>query len=603
MEQQPIFSYQTEGPLFSSPPQSSFFPFSPPKAENPPLRVAAYIRVSTDSRRQEDSYQRQEEYFTSFFASHPEWQAVGIYSDHGLSATSQQKRVGFQRLLRHCREGRVQRIFCKSISRFARNTEDFMAALSALRQGGATIYFETEHLDTAYYTNEFILTTLAALAQEESRSLSQNIRWGIQKHYQTGDAKNLPIYGYRYALKQDENHRLPQVEIVEDQAKVVRWIFQQAALGKSFQSIARALNKMEIPPPETIWTRKHKRLREGAPPKLGERRDEVEIGWTGEQISRMLKTERYAGDLLLQKKFKVDFSSDTLCENRGELPKYQVEGHHPAIVHRDLFEQVQNRFSPPRNTSIRSRHPFSKRLVCVHCGRYYTIKRQQRTPVWYCPTAALSNGIKSCQGETWREQILYEMFFQGVLLRFLSSNRTKPSFFEIALQEPLPYIAQVTPKLQQALYQLEQTDQVETQRSLFKRQIQALENRLSHLEKNHQSPEKQNQLRQRKEALEQTLQQREQDWELVEQGYPDRKELMEFLKQPWEKENLEDWCAHLIQPLVLSIHLFPNRRFWIHWFDDTFTRLTLSPTGIVTAFDYCLPANTGPFLREGEWEE
>ena len=140
--------------MFSSLLGHPFPAYSQQMPENGSLRVAAYIRVSTDSRRQEDSYQRQEEHFT--------------------------------RLLRHCREGKVQRILCKSISRFARNTRDFMEALSALREGGATIYFETEHLDTAYYTNEFVLTTLAALAQEESRSLSENIRWGIQKQYQIG---------------------------------------------------------------------------------------------------------------------------------------------------------------------------------------------------------------------------------------------------------------------------------------------------------------------------------------------------------------------------------------------------------------------------------
>ena len=345
MKQQPIFSTTAEGALFSSLLGHPFPAYSQQMPENGSLRVAAYIRVSTDSRRQEDSYQRQEEHFTRLFSQHPEWEPVGIYSDYGMSATSQQKRVGFRRLLRHCREGKVQRILCKSISRFARNTRDFMEALSALREGGATIYFETEHLDTAYYTNEFVLTTLAALAQEESRSLSENIRWGIQKQYQTGEAKNLPIYGYRYAEKRDSPGHLAQVEIVEAQAKVVRWVFEQAALGRSFQSIAASLNQADIAPPDTTWSRKHKRLREGTPPKLGERRDEVEIGWTGEQISRMLQTERYAGDLLLQKKYKVNFYTETLKVNRGELPKYLVESHHPAIVSRELFGQVQQRFN------------------------------------------------------------------------------------------------------------------------------------------------------------------------------------------------------------------------------------------------------------------
>lgn len=610
MKQQPIFSTTAEGALFSSLLGHPFPAYSQQMAENGSLRVAAYIRVSTDSRRQEDSYQRQEEHFTRLFSQHPEWEPVGIYSDYGMSATSQQKRVGFRRLLRHCREGKVQRILCKSISRFARNTRDFMEALSALREGGATIYFETEHLDTAYYTNEFVLTTLAALAQEESRSLSENIRWGIQKQYQTGEAKNLPIYGYRYAEKRDSPGHLAQVEIVEAQAKVVRWVFEQAALGRSFQSIAASLNQADIAPPDTTWSRKHKRLREGTPPKLGERRDEVEIGWTGEQISRMLQTERYAGDLLLQKKYKVNFYTDTLRENHGELPKYLVESHHPAIVSRELFGQVQQRFAPSRTAGVRRRYPFSQRLVCASCGRYYTIRSRNRIPVWYCPTAALSHGVNVCNGETLPEPMIYRMFFQGVLLRFLFSAQTDIPQLRKAMLSPQECIRQVIPRLVAALAHLRQMDQIETQRALLKRQIQAAACAVSCWKKGPNDKRfsadtwdsKLQSLENHLKHLETVLQQREAYWEQLEQGYEEREALDSFLKQPCcDGIQSEEWCARLVQPLALSIHVFSGFRFWIHWFDDTFTRVVVTGEGEVISFDYHSPEIMDDSMQEGAW--
>lgn len=156
--------------------------------------MAAYIRVSTDSSDQENSYETQERYFNQLIESNPEWNAVGVYSDYGISGTSRENRTGFRRLLRHCKEGKIDRIVCKSISRFARNTADFMEALDALHDSGVTILFEKENLDTADPTNDFILTTLAAIAQEESRSISGNINLGNKIRFPKGEVRNAVIY-------------------------------------------------------------------------------------------------------------------------------------------------------------------------------------------------------------------------------------------------------------------------------------------------------------------------------------------------------------------------------------------------------------------------
>ena len=157
------------------------------------VRVAAYIRVSSTNPAQEDSYEMQERYFMSLLAGNAGWTSAGIYSDHGISATSREGRTGFNRLLRHCKQGKIDRVICKSISRFARNTQDFLVALRTLKENNVTILFEREAMDTADAYSEFILTTLAAIAQEESRSISANIAWSNQKRFPAGNVCNLRL--------------------------------------------------------------------------------------------------------------------------------------------------------------------------------------------------------------------------------------------------------------------------------------------------------------------------------------------------------------------------------------------------------------------------
>lgn len=167
--------------------------FRATKQKTGTLNVAAYIRVSTDSSDQENSYETQERYFNQLIEANPEWNPIGVYSDYGISGTNSEKRTGFRRLLRHCKAGKIDRVICKSISRFARNTADFMMALDLLRENNVTILFEKENLDTADPTSEFILTTLGAIAQEESRSISGNINLGNKMRFKRGDVRNVVV--------------------------------------------------------------------------------------------------------------------------------------------------------------------------------------------------------------------------------------------------------------------------------------------------------------------------------------------------------------------------------------------------------------------------
>ena len=251
-----------------------------------PLHVAAYIRVSSDSSDQENSYETQDRYFTELLSRNPEWISAGVYSDYGISGTDKQNRTGYKRLLRHCREGKIDRIVCKSISRFARNTSDFMTALNILHDHHVTILFEKEGLDTADPTSDFILTTLAAIAQEESRSISSNIRWGNQKRYPKGQARNYDIYGYRYAEGEDafetteDGYEIRRVEIVEEEAAIVRRIFREVEDGERYSDIARRLNYEHIPAPDHGKAKRKIRGRTTV-------NEGIETGWTSAMISRI----------------------------------------------------------------------------------------------------------------------------------------------------------------------------------------------------------------------------------------------------------------------------------------------------------------------------
>ncbi len=213
--------------------------------------------------------------------------------------------------------GKIDRIVCKSISRFARNTSDFIAALDILHESHVTILFEKEGLDTADSTSDFILTTLAAIAQEESRSISSNILWGIQKRYPKGQVRNYGIYGYRFAKGEgametlEDGYQIHRVEVVEKEAKVVRRIFHAVDDGMSYADVARMLNFEHIKAPN-----------HGKPPKKIQGRSTVkpgvETGWTVDMISRMVSLERYCGDALLQKTYTPDFLTHKSRKKRRE---------------------------------------------------------------------------------------------------------------------------------------------------------------------------------------------------------------------------------------------------------------------------------------------
>lgn len=380
------------------------------------LRVAAYIRVSTDSRDQENSYESQSGYFARLLSSTPEILSAGIYSDYGISGTLGAGRTGFTRLLRHCEEGRIDCIVCKSVSRFARNTSDFITAMTRLKDCGVRVIFEKEGVDTLRYSGDFILTALAAVAQEESRSISLNVSWGLKKRFEAGQARNYDIYGYRYAADASfDQDGVRRVEIFEEEAKTVRRIFTLANEGVSLADIARGLNYEGVPAPigKTV------RLSDETTPSQ-------DIGWTPKIISGIIRTERYCGDVILQKTYTPDFLSHRSVKNRGELPRYLALDHHPAIISRGQFAKAQelvilNRRLYTRENTLK-RYPLSGRIICGSCGRRYNLLTNRSELVWWCPYSRLNYGKRVCHAVKITADELAVAIKTAVLERFLSAG-------------------------------------------------------------------------------------------------------------------------------------------------------------------------------------
>lgn len=408
--------FRQDAPILLPPKSAavSFFPDGPDA-----LRVAAYIRVSTTLETQEASFETQTRYFSRRIRETPGWVLAGIYADRGISGTAG-SRAGFTRLLRHCREGRIQRILCKSVSRFARNTADFLLALETLRRCGVTILFEKEGLDTADSSGDFLLTLFGALAQEESRSLSGNLTLGNRMRYQRGQVRNAAVYGYRLSTRMvtvENGWQYPAVEIVEAEAAVVRRIFQMTVQGIPYAQIARQLNREGIPPPDSPANRKRRQKA-----RTGQLSSHLEEGWTGARISALIRSERYVGDVLTQKTYTADYLTHQVRRNRGELPQYRIQNHHPAIIDRALFDAAQleadRRGAPRARTGKRTVHSFSRRILCGCCGRFYHLLPGKTGSRWVCPTAERKSGNPLCHGPPLPEAALNAALCQAAARQF-----------------------------------------------------------------------------------------------------------------------------------------------------------------------------------------
>lgn len=317
-------------------------------------RVAAYARVSTDKDEQLNSYEAQVDYYRRYIRSNPEWEYVEVYADEGITGTSTKKRDGFNRMVRDALNGRIDLILTKSVSRFARNTVDSLSTVRKLKDVGCEVYFEKENIYTLDSKGELLITIMSSLAQEEARNIASNTAWGRRKTFADGKVTFAYSSFLGYEMGPDG-----KIQIVEEQAKIVRRIYDEFLFGKTSYDIAARLTADGIPTPmgKTLWQ--------------------------ASVIESILRNEKYKGDAILQKNFTVDFLTKRIKPNEGELPKYYIENNHPPIISPEKFEMVQEEIKRRSEAGgfMRSVSPLSGRIICGDCGGFYGRK------VWHSNTA------------------------------------------------------------------------------------------------------------------------------------------------------------------------------------------------------------------------
>lgn len=331
---------------------------APQTREAEHLRVAAYCRVSSDSKDQLHSYAAQIRSYTEEIAQHDGWELVDVYADEGLTGTRMDQRDDFNRMMRDCRKGKIDRILVKSVSRFARNTRDCLSALRELSTMGVSVRFEKENIDTKTLTTELMVSVSGSLAQQESISISANQKMSYQRRMERGEFITCTApYGYRIVNKK-------YLEIVPEEAATVRWIFDAYLKGRSSEWIAEQLTA------------------KGIPSQSGAER------WRETGVRYLLTNEKYIGDALSQKSYSCGFPF-VQKRNHGERLQYYTENSHPAIIDRDTFERVQALLQKKarKEKKRREKSPLALKIVCGNCGTVFHRRSSQNGYVtWVCRT-------------------------------------------------------------------------------------------------------------------------------------------------------------------------------------------------------------------------
>lgn len=351
-----------------------------PKANIPQIkRVAAYARVSSGKDAMLHSLSAQVSYYSDLIQNHSGWQYAGVYADEALTGTKE-NRENFQRLLADCRSGKVDMVITKSISRFARNTVTLLETVRELKTMGVDVFFEEQNIHSLSADGEVILTILASYAQEESLSASENQKWRVRKGFENGELINLRhLYGYMITKH--------SIEINEEEAKIVREVFDRAIAGDSFGAIASDLNKRKV---------------------------NCTLGgkWTAGRIRELLGNEKYCGNALLQKRYRNNHLEKKLIPNSGVLPQYYAEGTHEAIIDEDTFAHAQAILTKNKNTAAsrypRTLSPFTGKIVCANCGKHYKRITNHGKNAWNCSTFQQS-GKAQCQARQIPEEELYRL--------------------------------------------------------------------------------------------------------------------------------------------------------------------------------------------------
>ena len=358
------------------------------------LRVAAYCRVSTELEQQQSSYDIQIEYYTRHIMQNPNWIFAGVFADDGRSATNTFRRDDFNQLMDQCLKGKVDMVITKSISRFARNTVDCISWVRKLKEKNVAVYFEKENLNTLDDSTEMILTILSSQAQEESRAISTNVKWGYARKFEKGESIRQRSYGFRKAPT-------GEMCIMEEEAAVIRNMARWFLDGDSLERIKHRLEDAGI---ETTTGKKT---------------------WSTGTIYNILTNEKIMGDVLLQKTFTADYLTKRRVKNSGQQKQYYVKNHHEAIIPKTVYYKIQEEIA--RRSSLKkagtrkgktaqgvysSKYALTGIMVCNECGAHYRrttwAKNGKKVIVWRCINR-LEHGTKRChESPTLKEEVIQE---------------------------------------------------------------------------------------------------------------------------------------------------------------------------------------------------
>ena len=366
--------------------------------EAPKLRVAAYCRVSTDTDEQATSYEAQVEHYTEYIKKNPSWKFAGIYADDGISGTNTKKREEFNRLIEDCLAGDIDLVVTKSISRFARNTLDCLNYIRKLKEKNIAVFFEKEGINTLDAKGEVLLTIMASLAQQESQSISQNVRLGLQYRYQQGKVQVCTNRFLGYDKDEEGN-----LVINLKEAEIVKRIFREYLDGRSYYEIGKRLTE------------------DGIRTAAGSEK------WRASTLRKILRNEKYMGDALLQKTVTTDFLTKKRVENRGIAPQYYVEGNHEPIIPKEIYMMVQEEMvrrahletGTGKRRVYSGKYALSSIVYCSHCGDVYQRThwnvRGKKRIVWRCVSRLhKKNSDINCSARTIDEGVLHEVVVQAV---------------------------------------------------------------------------------------------------------------------------------------------------------------------------------------------
>ncbi|MCK9293304.1 recombinase family protein [archaeon] len=378
-----------------------------PRNSKEKIKVAAYARVSTNTEEQNSSYEAQVSYYQNYIENKYEWAFVGVYADEGISGTNTKRRASFNRMIEDALDGKINLIITKSISRFARNTLDTIKFVRKLKDKGVEVFFEKENLWTLDSKSELILTIMASIAQEESRSISQNVTWGKRVSFQNGKVS----FAYSRFLGYEKKDG--KIVIVEEEAKVVRLIYRMFLVeGQTPIAIRNYLTEQGI-------------------------KSAANATWRAHVVLSILTNEKYKGDALLQKKYTENFLEQKMVKNTGQVPQYYVENSHPAIIDKDMWEMVQIEIKRRREMvgGFSSANIFAGKIKCADCGGYYGRKTwhsnsKYRRSIYRC-NKKYEEGKDKCKTPHLSEEEIKEKFLNAYNITIKDRERVKNDLKEV----------------------------------------------------------------------------------------------------------------------------------------------------------------------------